>query len=163
MKKRKLINGAAALAGALGFYALFTSQPQVFLRPHAALLSLIPGVSFEYVEGLGYLALARNFAITPDCMGAKWFVAALLILCLSTDDAHAHERPSRAALRLGLCLFVLIALAFAVSALRIAVSIPFATHPSGALIHRLISLAAYFLSLLALYAGAQALSRRTER
>ena len=146
---KKYLYALCAIAVALGSYFLFTANACICLLPHVKILELFYPIRFHFVEGAGYVSELFNLTITPDCMGAKLFAAAFLILTLGFP-ANAWKTIRYYCL----CVTGTIVL----NVVRIAMSMPFTFRSNGQLIHNAISLILYFGALTALYTYMQ---RRT--
>lgn len=140
----------AMIAIALLSYAVLMRDIRITLWPHAQVLHYLYGLDFTFISGTGYVEQSGYFAITAGCMGAKLFVGAFLLVTLGFMP-HAgstlKEYVRYAITAYGLVL----AGAFAITILRIAISLPFCTFPNAQLIHNIISLVIYFGSMACLF------------
>ena len=154
---QKFRSVAFTLGVALVSYFALMQNAQVALRPHVWVLEWLYGISFAYVPEIGYYSAAYQFAITDSCMGARFFVAAYLVLCLGfpLDVKSPLKRAAKQAQR----YFFALAAGFALTIVRIALSLPFTGLEIGQLIHNFLSLISYFGGLLALYVFMQRRSR----
>lgn len=152
MTARRIGYIAFVLAATLISYAALMSHPQQALYPYALMLEKLYGLSFRYLE-IGYYFEQSNLVITPDCMGTKLFVSAFLMLSLGFPAPGGSIGKSFFTLMryYGISLIG----TFALTVIRIALSLPFTSFAQGQLIHNLLSLALYFGGLLFLYAFMQ--------
>lgn len=149
VRRDRVVHVALVLAVALVSYALLMRYAEYALLPQVWMLGRLFSLEFSGWSQVGYLCEGYGFAITPSCMGAKFFVASFLILALGYTDFKQdfHKRLAMGAIYYA-CAMVG---TFIVNVLRISISLPFARLEGGQLIHNLISLFLYFSELMLLY------------
>lgn len=141
--RRRAAFVSLVLAIALGSYFVLMHFARYALLPYTWVFEQLLPLSFDYIPDIGHYSAQYHFAITPSCMGARFFVAAYLIMCLT-----GPRDGLRAAVR---CHLASLCLTFGITVSRIAISLPFVRHPSGQLIHNALSQLIYFGGLLSLY------------
>jgi len=157
--KQSVIWAIAAVAIAAASYIVLMRDISVTLLPHAGFFSLVYGVEFEFAEGVGYVAKGGAFAITKGCMGANLFLSMFLMLILGFGPKNG-DTSYRVRFFVEAYLITLGA-AFAVTLVRIALSMPFLGNENSQLIHNILSLLIYFGCMAALYFIME--KRRTKR
>jgi len=139
-----------AAAIALSVYFLLNRNIEIALRPHALIMQLLYQMQFEFLPGLGYREVNGLFIISGECSGAKLFVCLFFIFI--TCCLRRYRGFFKKLFMLFSFCFASIALSYAITAIRIASSIPFCGSPDFKLIHTMLSLILYFGSGLLLYA-----------
>lgn len=144
------------------------------LTPTARWVSVLSGISFEYVPQQGYINHFYRFLIAPSCSGSRFMLLAFLMLVLSFPPSIAkctdRKYVQREYLWFGLSIAVAYTSTIFINGIRIVVSIylPDILENTGQMggwltpdsLHTLIGTASYFTFLCALYLLAAPIHKR---
>jgi exosortase K len=140
---------ASCVALCAASFILFDGNMKYALMPHKAALEYLYGFDFVFVENSGYEQARGLFTITRSCMGVKLFINLFLIMTFGFLREYAGTvRKIKAIARF---YVVSLILAYAITVMRIAASVPFCAWDRFYAIHNALSLVIYFASGLVLY------------
>jgi len=133
------------------------------LSPTAGLVAVMTHTNFVAEPGEGYLARDRHFLIEKSCAGVNFMIAAFGLVAFSLRRQVVS--PLSGARTLAVSLAVSYTAAVIVNAVRIAIAMQLAAHPTSAVtaaqLHRLEGITVYFFGLLLLNDLAQRFDRFT--
>lgn len=141
----------AAIVGVLLFFWFKNADDttlRLLLLPHAKLTEAYYGVDLFYIEGIGYMSRQGGYAIGRQCMGSSFV---LMMFGMTSCMFMAYFKGIKKALWFITSLLLAVCAGVLTSSLRIIGSIPFAAHPEFAIIHSVIGISTYFLTLTASY------------
>lgn len=144
------------------------------LTPTARWVSVLSGISFEYLPQQGYINHFYRFLIAPSCSGSRFMLLAFLMLVLSFPPSASkctdRKYVQRKYLWFGLSIAAAYASTIFVNGIRIVISIylPGILENTGLMggrltpdsLHTLIGTASYFTFLCVLYLLAALVHRR---
>lgn len=126
------------------------------LAPTARVVSVVTCATFEWQPGEGYVSRDRLFLIEKSCAGLNFMIAAFGMLVVTLR--HRAGTVRSAAGVLGVSMAASYSAAVVVNAVRIAIAMWLAAHPtapsafSAADVHRLEGITVYFGGLVLLHA-----------
>ena len=130
-------------------YVILTENIEMSLAPHKTVMEYLFNYNFVFIEDVGYEQTNGLFIIARNCLGVKLFINLFLIMVFGFLSKYAGIKHKIAAI----IKFYSISLvsAFAITMIRISVSVPFCTWDRFHLIHIVISLTVYFAAGLILF------------
>ena len=135
---------------ALLIYQALNQNIEFTLKPHALAMYTLYQMRFEYLPDVGYMETQGLFVIGRNCLGGKLFICLFSIFTICRLSSYKSLRHKVGKV-LSFCV-ISIVLAYFITMIRIAASIPFCETPYFKLIHTILSLMIYFGAVLALYA-----------
>lgn len=148
-KKRKIIWYAVSVIFVISVYMCVHAHSRFFLFPYAKLTSAIWNIPFAYIAPQGYVSYDGALTISESCSGIKMFIALFLIAAVGFAPAElSFKNAVRAFIS---AAGKIAALTFALTFIRISMSLKLNYFTNAALAHNILSLIIFFGAACALY------------
>jgi len=148
-KRNDIILYAISILLCAASFVVLNHNIEILLFPHKAAMELLYNYSFVFVDDVGYEQANGLFTIARNCSGVKLFISLFLIMVFGF--LHKYTGTKRKIAMVVKYYFMAMFIAFAVTVVRIAASIPFCSWERFHLIHNAMSLGIYFSVCLSLY------------
>jgi exosortase K len=121
---------------------------RVLLWPHARITGAFYHIILLYQNGVGYVALGRNFVISPACMGMRFIV---MLFCMTTCFFVRRFRGSHKTVFFVLSLIGSLAVGILASCVRIVGSVSILSSGQYTAIHAGTGIVVYLITLVGIY------------
>lgn len=149
IKRNDIILYAVSIMLCAASYIILNKNIELSLLPHKMALEYLFDYRFVFVENVGYEQSNGLFIVAQNCLGAKLFINLFLIMVFGFLHKYTGTKQKIATVVKFYC--VAFVLAFVVTIIRIAASLPFCGWDMFHLVHNIISLVIYFMAGLVLY------------
>ena len=147
-----ILLGTLALAiGAVtlvGYGSMDDGTLRVLLWPHAKITEAFYHITLPYQNGVGYVALEKDFVIAPACMGIRFIIMLFcMIVCFFVQRFRGFQKIAFFALS----LVGSIAVGIIASCIRIIGSLPLLSSGQYTVIHAGTGVMVYLITLVGIY------------
>jgi len=149
VKRNEIVFYVASVALCAVSFVVLNQNTKLLLFPHKTAMEYLYNFKFVFVDNVGYEHSSGLFAISKNCSGVKLFINLFLIMVFGF--LHRYTGTKRKIAAIAKFYLTALVLAFVVTLIRIAASVPFCTWEKFHLVHNVMSLGIHFAACLILY------------
>ena len=131
-----------------GFGLISDSGMRVLLAPHAKITGAFYHMTLPYLNGVGYVALEKDFVIGPDCLGVRFIV---MMFCMMVCIFTRRFRGIHKIIFFALSFVCSITIGLLASCVRILGSVPLVSFRQFTTLHAGAGAVIYLFTIVGIY------------